>query len=140
MTMRRFYLAMENLALTAPQQQQLVDALKVLGPVNDANPAKRPHWRVRTDGLAVLMEAEFNDDNFTAAAVRQYLATIFGVPVAQVTSTTSNPASGTLLTLSYQSVQRLRCLIFGGASATYDQSKAAAQAYLAVNSAMWGEG
>jgi hypothetical protein len=135
--MRRFYLAIENLALTTPQQQQLVDALKALGPVNDASPAKRPHWRVRTDGLAVIMEAEFDDANFTAAAVRQYLATIFGVPVAQVTSTTSTPASGTLLTLSYQSVQRLRCLIFGGASATYEESRLACLAYLSANQSAW---
>lgn len=136
MAERRFYFAVENLTLTAPQQQTLVDALKQLGP-DHPNPAYRNHWRVRLDNAAVIFEAQFEDDNFTAAALRQRLATIFGVPVAQVTSTTSNPAVGTLLTLSYQATPRLRCLIFGGASATYDDSKAAAQAYLATNAAAW---
>lgn len=136
MSLRRFYFAMENLALTAPQQQTLVDALKQLGP-DSPSPAKRNHWRVRLDGAAVIFEAEFDDSNFTAAALRQRLATIFGVPVAEVTSVTSTPASGTLLTLSYQATPRLRCLIFGGANASYAESQQAARAYLAANSATW---
>lgn len=126
MARKRFYLGCENIALTAPQRDTLTDALKLLGPLSDPSPAKRPHWRVRLDSDAVIMEAEMDDANLTAAALRQQLATIFGVSLAQVTSTTSNPAAGTVLMMSYQAVARVRFVLFGGSSAAYAESKAAA--------------
>lgn len=137
MTMKRFYVGVENLALTAPQRDTLVDALKQLGANSDPSPARRNHWRVRLDNDAVLFEAEFDDANFTITALRTRLAAIFAVPLAQVTNTTTTPAVGTVLTMTYQSVARMRFVLFGGASATYDQSQAAAREYLAANAAAW---
>lgn len=139
MTVRRMYFGVENIALTASQRDTLADGIKQLGANSDPNPAHRNHWRVRNDQEAVIFEGALDDANFTVAALRQRLATLFGVPLAQVTNTTSNPAAGTLLTMSYQATPRVRFLVFGGAAATYPESRAAAQAYLAANAASWGD-
>lgn len=140
MALRRFYIGVENLALTPSQRDTLVGGIQQLGAKNGgSNPALRNHWRVRPDGDAAIFEAEFDEDNFSVLALRTRLAALFGVPLAQVTSATSNPASGTLLTMSYQSVARVRFLFFGGASATYAQSGDAARAYLAANAQAWGD-
>lgn len=125
--------------MTGPQKQTLLAALQQLGPQNDSRPAHRNHWRIRLDNDAAIFEAMFDDSLLTAAQFRQRLASIYGVAVAQVTSSTSNPAVGTVLTLSYQSVHRLRVVLFGGVNATYQESGDAARAYLAANAAAWGD-
>lgn len=137
MAQRRLYLGIENIALTVPQQQALVDGLKTIGLQNDPSPAKINHWRIRLDGDGAIFEAEFDDANFTVNALRQRLATIFGVLLAQVTNATTNPAAGTVLTMSYQSVARVRFVVFGGSVATYQESQNAVRAYLAASSAQW---
>lgn len=133
------YIGIENIALTAPQKQTLVDALKLLGPQNDAQPSHINHWRVRLDDDAVIFEAEFDDANFTVTALRTRLAAIFGVSLAQVTNATTTPSVGTVLTMSYQAVARVRFVLFGGASATYQESGDAARAYLTANAVAWGD-
>lgn len=137
MAIKRQYLGVENVALTAPQRQTLIDALKALGPSSDPSPARLNHWRVRLDGDAVIFESAFDDSLLTVAQFKTRLAAIFGVAVGSITSATTNPASGTLLTFSYQAVARVRVLLFGGSTATYAESQAAAQAYLATNAALW---
>lgn len=137
---KHFYAGIENLALNASQRQTLIQALEALGESNaDSQPARRNHWRVRTDGDAVIFEALFNEDHWTIAAMKARLAAIFGVAVGTISHTVSNVAYGTVVTFIHSSVQRLRMIAFGGASATYAESQQAAQAYLAANAVAWGD-
>jgi hypothetical protein len=141
--MIRLYIGLENIALTGSQKQTLIAALAALGPASDPQPSHLNHRRVRLDGDAVIFEAAFGDNDLTVAALRQYVANVFGVPVAQVTSSTANQTFAVLptpiVTLSYQATQRLRVALFGGTSATWAQSRTEVAAYLAANAATWGD-
>jgi len=132
------YFYIENLALTAAQREPLIDTLKGWGLSNShPNPRHRNHWRVRTDGQAVIFEADFDESNLTALWFRTRLASILSVPVANVTSSTTQTAYGPLLTFKYNTTDRLRLGLFGGLSASYAESQAAAQKFLADNQAAW---
>jgi hypothetical protein len=141
--MIHLYIGLENIALTAPQKQTLIAALAALGPASDPQPSHRNHRRVRLDGDAVIFEAAFGDNDLTVSALRQYVADVFGVPVAQVTSATANQTFASIpspiVTLTYQAVARLRVALFGGTSATWVQSAVEVRAYLAANAAAWGD-
>lgn len=137
MSIRRLYFGVENISLTTPQKGTLVSALQALGPAGDAMPSHINHWRVRLDNDALIFEALFDDALLTVAAITTRLATIFGVPAAQITSVVTTPAVGMVAVFSYQAVQKMRLVLFGGASATYQDSGDAARAYLASNAAAW---
>lgn len=135
------YIGIESLSLTDNQRNTLVDALKALAPNLDrARPAERNHWRIRPDGDAVIFEARFNQDHISISAVKGYLANVFDVDVANISHTVTSTAYGPLITLRYNSVNRLRLIQFGGASPTWDESRVAATAYLKANSATWETG
>ncbi len=137
------YIGLENLALTAPQKTTLVQALASLGPASDPQPCNRNHRRVRTDQDAVIFEALFQDSDLTTLALRQYLANVFGVALANVTAATTSQTFLTLpspiITLTYQATARLRFVLFGGVGATWQQSRAETAAYLAANAVAWGD-
>lgn len=138
------YFGLENLALTAPQKQTLVAALQTLGQRNGGLPHERNHWRVRPDNDAMIFQAVWDDSNLTALQMRTWLASIFGVALNQVTSNLTTPnfsgqRQSQLLTFTYQSVARLRSVAFGGVSATREQSRLEALAYLAANAEDWTE-
>jgi hypothetical protein len=137
------YAGMENIALTGPQKATLVAALAALGPSSDPQPSHLNHRRVRLDGDAVIFEAAFGDDDLTVTSLRQYVANVFGVPVAQVTASTTNQTFASIpspiVTLTYQAVARLRVALFGGTGATWPESAIEVRAYLAANAAAWGD-
>ena len=137
------YFGIENLALTAPQKATLVAALQALGPSSDPQPAELMHWRVRLDNDAVIFRARFQDGDLTTANLRQFLANAFSVPVAQIsqvtTSTTFLTLPSPIVTMTYQAIQRMRFVLFGGLAATTQQSNAEVLAYLAANAAAWGD-
>lgn len=132
------YFYIESLNLTPAQRGTLVDQLKLIGRRDtDANPKNRNHWRVRTDGLAVIFEAWWDDGHLTAAALRNRLAAIFGVAQTSITYATNQTAYGPLVTYTYNASARLRVGVFGGVGATYEESWAACLAYLAANVGAW---
>lgn len=137
------YFGIENIALTAPQKATLVSALRALGPSDDPQPAELMHWRVRLDSDAVIFRARFQDGALTVANLRQFLATTFGVPVAQVSAATTQQTFAVrpspIVTLSYQATPRLRVALFGGTTATTAESNSEVLAYLAANAAAWGD-
>ena len=138
MTDVNLYFYVENLALTAPQQTNLVAQLQAFGQRNiDFNPRMRNHWRTRPDGQAVIFEAWWDDSQLTAVAMRNRLAAIFGVSNSSITYATTQTAYGPVVTYTYASVARLRLGVFAGVSATYQDSQAAALHYLADNAATW---
>ncbi len=141
--MPHLYFGLENIALTAPQKATLITALASLGPLSDPQPCNRNHRRVRTDQDAVIFEALFQDSDLTTLALRQYLANVFGVALANVTAGTTSQTFLTvpspIITLTYQAAAKMRAVLFGGVGATWQQSRAEAAAYLAANAAAWGD-
>ena len=131
------YIGVEVLSMTAGQRQTLIDALRALLPERDEQPAWRVHLRLRLDNQAAIVEARWQDGDVTDAKIISYLANAFGVAPGTVTSAVSSNAFGRVLTLTQSAVQRVRFLLFGGVGATWEQSRQAALAYLAVNSAQW---
>ena len=135
------YIGIESLSLTGPQKATLVAALAALGPAADSSPARLNHRRTRLDGDAAIFEAAFGDTDLTVANLRQYLANVFGVAVAQVTAATTQQTFSVLptpiVTLTYQATARLRVALFGGTAATRQQSRDECAAYLAANAAAW---
>lgn len=142
----QMYILCEDLALTPAQRATLIAGLRTLGPASDSQPCRLNHWRVRLDDAAVLFEADFQADTITAAAVRQRLAALFGVPLAQIGMATSTqrygaagPASGIAeyWHTGTPAVRRVRFVAFGGTSPTWEQSRDEVLAYLSANSAAW---
>jgi len=134
------YFYIEVLSLTAGQKTTLVDQLQQMGLKNNSlYPHERNHWRTRPDNNAVIFEAVFDDTLLTAESIKTRLVNIFNVPSNQVTFTTTQTAYGPVVTYTYSNVQRLRLGIFGGLSATLQQSRDAVLAFLAANGAAWTE-
>ncbi len=132
------YFYIEALNMTAAQRQTLVEQLKLIGRRDaDPNPKNRNHWRVRTDNLAVIFEAWFDEDHLTAVSLRNRLAAIYGVAQASITYATNQTAYGPVVTYTYNSTARLRVGVFGGTSASYAESQAQARAFLAANAGSW---
>ena len=138
----RGYFLIENLGLTAPQKQTLVDGLRSLGPGNHPNPSRINHWRTRLDNDAVIFEALFNSDHLTIQAFKNRLAAIFSVPAANIThsASTASYSVGNLsnvVIFRYNSLDELRMILFGTNTGTYIQSHAEVLGYLFLNLAAW---
>jgi hypothetical protein len=136
------YFGLESLNLNASQRNQLVAALQALGTANDdPQPSRRNHRRVRSDQLAVIFQASFDDDTISIAACKQRLATIFSVSVASITHTVATPTfavrESTVVTFTRTGTDYIRAAIFGGLGATLEQSRVEVLAYIAANAAAW---
>ena len=137
-TLWRGYFFVEDIGLTADQRSTLVSALRAWGLRNDSLlPNERNHWAVRPDGLAVIFEAVFDADNLTAIWFRTKLSQIFSVSLTSVTATVATTTYGTLATFKYLTTSKLRMGIFGGLTATWDQSHDAVLKYLAAYASLW---
>ena len=140
------YLGMLNVALTSTQKVQLVSVLNTLGPSSDPQPCHLNHRRIRLDNDAIIYEALFDADTISITSVKNYLAAIFGVPAANVTSSVAYQTFSTIptavVTFTYNSTARLRIAFFGKGSGdwpTWQQSREETRAYLASNAAAWGD-
>lgn len=132
------YFYAENVNLTTAQQQSIVDAIKTWGRRdNDPNSRHRNHWRVRLDNKAVIFEAWVDSDNLTVLSLRQRLATLFSVPLAQVTGSVTTNAYGQLVSITYNAQVRLRVGVFGGVTADYYTSQAKVRQFLHDNVVAW---
>lgn len=136
------YIGIENLGLTAPQKQTLLDGIGGLGPSDDPQPCRRNHRRVRTDNDAAIFETVFANDDLTIAAFKTRLGAIFGVDPATIAHTVSTQsyAGNTTNVLTFQrpaGTNRIRVALFGGTTASWQQSRDEAAGYLAANAAAW---
>jgi len=132
------YVYVERLNLTDQQTADLIEGLKSLGRANDSPyPNLRNHWRIRADHNAAIFEAEWSNDTVTAEAVKNRLATLFGVNPNLVTYTTTQTPYGPAVTYRYQNQNRVRFGVFGGMSATWVESWLACVAYLIANRLLW---
>lgn len=144
MALLHCYFGIESLGLTVPQRDMLVQQLRALGSASDSSrPELLNHWRVRPDADAAIFEALFDEDTLTIAAIKQRLATIFGVTVASISHAVTTPSfstgnSTTVVVYSRPAgAPRLRLALFGGPGTTVEASRAEALGYLAVNTASW---
>jgi uncharacterized membrane protein YccC len=136
------YMGIENLNLTNGQRNTLVSQLQALGQANSSPfPNLRNHSRIRNDNNAAIFEALFDDQTLTIAAIKQRLATIFGVAVGTISHSTNQVANiGFVVTFTHSAQDKLRMVCFGhnGTSwPSWSVSNAAAVAYLQANSAQW---
>ena len=135
--MARQYYGIEALDLTAQQRQTLVQALQALGRSNGhAQPAWRNHWRVRLDALAVIFEGDFDDESWTVDSIKTRLANLFDVDADSIGAQVQQTAYGPLATFT-RGPATVRLVAFGGLLATWQESRAAALAYLAANREAW---
>jgi hypothetical protein len=137
-TLWRGYFFIEDLGLTDAQRATIVDVLKAWGERNASLlPNERNHWAIRPDGKAVIFEAVFNADNLTVLWFRTKLAAIFNVALTSITATTTNTVYGPLATFKYLTTNKLRMGIFGGITATWDESHIAVLQYLSDYKDLW---
>jgi hypothetical protein len=138
------YFGMENLAMTNPQRNTLATELGLLGQEDNGACHRRIRSRVRLDNQAIIFRAVFDDAVLTPTALRNRLATIFGVAANTITPTVSlvNLAgfNTQVITFNRAGTDYLRCVLFGkpnGGWPTIAQSRAAVHGYLAANAAQW---
>lgn len=144
MAISQQHFGIENLNLTAPQKQTLLNGLLTIGNNESSNqPCERMHTRIRLDNDAMMFEAQINEDNLTLLAIRTRLANIFGIAVNQITTSTNQVANiGLVVTFIQGGQNKCRMVAFGNVAGTWgttQESRAAAQAYLAANAVAWGE-
>lgn len=137
----RGYFAIEDLNLNASQRQTLANAIRQHGDNQSPFPNRRNHWRISLDETKIIFEAAFNDEDLTVNSFKQKLANIFSVAVGAINNSNSNQTFRTLptpvVTFSHNSTNYLRMALFGGLTATWEQSRQEALAYLATNKAEW---
>ena len=138
---KHLYFFLEDLALTVAQRNTLVAAVRNYGEENASiHPHRRMQSRIRLDSKAVIFEAVFQEAQLTAAHFKAVLANIFSVSETLITFAVTNPSYGQLVTYSYSSTARLRFGVFGGAAATWEESRSQARAYITANQAAWEPG
>lgn len=135
------YFGMENLAMTNPQRNTLAAELVLLGQEDNGACHRRMRSRVRLDNQAVIFRAVFDENQLTPTALRNRLATIFGVSANSITPTVNLAGYLTqVITFNRLGTDYLWCVLFGkpnGGWPTIQQSRDAAAAYIAANLAQW---
>lgn len=134
--------------MTAGQRLTLDGLLQAMGQANsDPNPRRRLHRRLRLDSLAAIYQGLLDEaTELSVAAFKAKLASVFGVNVSLITSssttTTFATLQSTVVTFTYNSAAQFRVVVFGytgSYSPTLTESAIEARAYLAANAAAWGE-
>ena len=131
------YIGIEVLTMTAAMRGTLVEALKHIGRQDGDQPCKITHWRTRLDNLAIILEAEWAEDEVTVAALAHRLEALYGLAAGTVTTTTTQSAYGPLVVFKTGTTSRLRLVVFGGVEASWGESLAKATLYLKDNAATW---
>jgi hypothetical protein len=132
------YIGIEDIALTAPQRQAIVQALNELGPGSDPQPAHLLHRRVSSDASKVIFEALFNEDNLTIAHIKQFIANAVGIDPSIIDHQINQTIYGPVVIYSVASIDRMRFLAFGGiATTTWEESRIACNDYLIANIGEW---
>jgi len=142
--MKHIYFGIENLNLSNSQRNNLVQALRTLGPASHTQPACLCHWRTRLDGQAAIFEALFDGDNINVQAFKNRLATIFNVDSATIehsnTSQTFDILTTAVVTFARGGTNYLRVAFFGYDGVTWPtwaQSGDECRKYLAINQEDW---
>ena len=133
MAQRHFYFAFENLDLSGEDWDDLVQRFKQRGSTDDPQPARRNHWRYRTDEQAIIFEALFNEQAVNENAVRGILTSITGVPPPRIDYETVDNVT----TFAIDSTDALIQRMFGEDDAIWMESGDECRAYLKANQEDW---
>lgn len=137
------YLGAENISLSAAEKTKFRDTLSAIGPAVHPSPAELMHWRTRVDGDAVLMRAAFQETDMTTNGLRQLLATVLAIPVAQVAAAVSTVTyksmASSIVTMSVGGVDKMRFIQFAGTRSSVQQSNDEVIAYLKASAVAWGD-
>ena len=136
------YMAVENLNLNQAQAVELWQAIKAKGEANDSKyPQFRNHWRLNLDNSKGIFEALFNQDNMTIEWFKAALGGIFNIDPDTIDSSNHSATFVTRITpiviFSRGGTNYVRFAVFGGADATWQQSRVEVLGYLAANSDEW---
>ena len=141
---KHLYLGIENLNLTAPQRQQLFDALISLGPPPPGydQPAYLLHWRLPLENEAGIFEGMFAEDTLTVEKLKGWLANIFSVSPVTIGTTVENRDWGgqttPVVTFFRSGIDYVRMALFAGTDASWSESGDAARGYLSsANREAW---
>lgn len=134
----QIYIGIESLSMTAQQRQTFLTLIQNIVPLDSEMPSHRNHWVIRPDNLAAIFEANFPDVDISQNAFVIRLANAFGVNPSQVSIGGQTVTYGRLFTLTFQAIDRVRVLFFGGLSPNWQESRAQALRYLSDNSGVWG--
>jgi len=104
---------------TSSQRQKAWDALRRLGKQSDVQPCRVNHSRLSLDGRAIILEAEFAEDEISRDAIVATLSTALGVQPSAMDA-------------------KIDYRVFGGLDASWGESLEQCRAYLAANRAEWG--
>lgn len=141
MANKHLYIGLENINLTNAQRAQMYAAVKALQVPGQNRPLFLNHERLRTDQQAGIWEALFDDAWLTIDKFKEYIAGVFGILPTLIAHTTASQSFGGgttfIVTLQYQTQNRMRAALFGGVNATEAQSHAEALGYLILNKALW---
>jgi len=135
--MSRQYYGIEDLGMTSGQRQTLIDVLKLTGNNTSSSPNFRNHSRVRLDNLAVIFEGNFNDDEWTVTSITDKLANIFGVNPNNIGTSINQTTYGPVIIFTYNSIDRMRLIAFGGLLATWNESHDLVVQYITNNLVDW---
>lgn len=137
------YIGIEALNMTGGQIATLANALQMLGKEDGGDsPSRRMQpLPVRPDGRAAIFEAVFDENDLTIVAVKNFLANAFGVATNTITQSVALATFGSgltpIVTYIHSGQNRVRFAVFGGVSATWEESRQDVKAYLALNRADW---
>lgn len=136
------YLLIENLGLNNNQRTTLINEIRQLGPRVHPSPACLNHWRTRLDNQAAIFEALFDTNHLTIQAMKRRLANIFNVLEEDITHTyeeiSYSPGNKSdKVELYYKGNEKIRFILFGTMTGTYEQSWYEVMGYLKLNEATW---
>lgn len=137
------YFAIEDINMNATQRQALWDELqtRMATSVEQGQPAEFPHYRFNNDRTKIIIEARFREDELTIDRFKQRLGTIFGVSWVTIGHSTNQitfvDRATPIVTFSRLGTNYIRFALFGGLSATREQSRIEVAEYLRQNGAEW---
>jgi hypothetical protein len=152
--MSRQYYGIEDMGLSTDQRQAIITKLKEVGDNQSRHPNYRNHRRVRNDGMAVIFEGKFNDEDWTKDQVKGKIAQLFEMTAGErlknglgnllrmetsiIDDRTQQTKYGPMITFS-RGGDLLRMIAFGGLLATWKVSRQAVIEFLKDNKSEWEE-
>jgi hypothetical protein len=129
------YLAVEDIALTAPQREAIMNAFRDMGP--EAGPNQHLlQFRPSLDGSKAIFEALFQQANVTIENVKQIIADAVGIDPGMIDDTSQQTQYGPAVTFS-AGTDRVRFLLFDGVGGEWEQSRIKCRDFIAANSEDW---
>lgn len=140
------YFALEDINLNVEQRNLLRNVVLdfyIDNQISSNQPNEILHWRVSLDKSKIILEAKFNSDFLTVDRFKSFIANLFRVNENNIEHSINtvqyDEENVIVMTLSYNSINRLRVGLFGGINSSWNQSHKAVLGYLDSNRQEWDE-